>query len=64
MTTTIYPFFLEMRLRIVFHVTLFSKIISFSEKIMKKKIFFCGGEDIDISIFYVKTMDNTIETID
>ncbi len=50
-----------MRFRIVLHITILSKIISFSEKITKKK-FFEGG--IDISIFYVKTIDFPIKTID
>ncbi len=31
---------------------------------MMKKNFFFGVGDIDISIFYAKTIDNTIETID
>ncbi len=38
-------------------------ILSFSEKITGK-FFGSGGGGIDISIFYVKTSDNTIETID
>ncbi len=53
-----------MRFRIVFHITIFSKIISFSEKITEKTFFFVSGRDIDISIFSVKTIDNAIETID
>ncbi len=53
-----------MRYRIVSYLTIFSKIVSFSEKIMKKNFFWGGGGDIDISIFYVKTSDNTTETID
>ncbi len=52
-----------MRFRIVLHITIFSKIVSFSEKITEKNFFGWEG-GIDISIFYVKTIDNTIETID
>ncbi len=47
-----------MKFQIVLDITIISKIVSFSEKITKKKF---GG--IDFSIFYVKTIDNTIETI-
>ncbi len=55
-----------MRFRIVLYITIFLKIVSFSEKISEniKKILVWGGGKIDITIFYVKTIaDNTIETI-
>ncbi len=51
-----------MRFQIVLHITIFSKIVSLTEKIREKICFGEGG--IDISIFYVTTIDNTIKTID
>ncbi len=51
-----------MKFRIVLHITIFSKIIWFSEEITGN--FFWGGGGIDISIFYVKIIDFSIETID
>ncbi len=50
-----------MRFRIVLHITIF-----FEDSIIiwenNEKIFLEGG-DIDIGIFYVKTIDNTMKTI-
>ncbi len=52
-----------MRFRIVLHITIFFEdSIIFWENNEKK--FFLGGRGIDINIFYVKTIDITIESID
>ncbi len=54
----------EMRFRIVGHVTILLKLVPLSKKTTKNNFFLGGGDDIDIIIFYVKTIDNTIEIID
>ncbi len=51
-----------MRFQIVLHITIFLEDNILRENNEKKKIFWAGN--IDISIFYVNTIDNAIETID